>query len=559
MDILKHLRPDSVPQSEPLHDKQVENKAGGYVEPISGLTRIERFLILGTQGGTYYAGERELTLETVKHATQQLRLQPEETMRLAGDMSDSGRGLRNDPAILLLALACADKTNAKVREYGFAQFHRIIRTGGHLLLWFRAMRTLGANVSSGASRRTVGAWMTKAGDNLAYQFAKYQQRDGATQRDVLRAVRPKGLGKNAAVRWAATGQMQDGEVSRIMVGVFKARGAENAKECARVIAEYGLTREMVPTQYLKDPNVWTALLGSMPIGAMIRNLGSMTRVGLLGPLSETEKLVVDRLGSPEKLRKSRVHPFAVLLAAKAYAHGRPMKGTGAGWEPNRRIGEALDEAFYACYPNAPATGKRIILALDVSGSMDGQIAGLPISSREVAAAVALVIANTERNHHILGFTNVGGHPLLGFGRSQLTDEVTPLDISPRMRLQDACAYMKKLPMGGTDCALPWRWALARRVQADAIVTITDNETWAGDEHVTVSMSKYRKAMNVEARAVAAATTATEYSIYPETDPLCLNAVGADASLPLAIAAHLGGRSQQVEEQAEEAGADSDSV
>ena len=176
MDILKHLRPDSFPQSEPLHGKQVENRAGGYVEPVSGLTRLERFLILGTQGGTYYVGERELTLETVKHATQQLRLQPEESMRLAGDVSDSGRGLRNDPAILLLALACADKTNAKVREHGFAQFHRIIRTGGHLLLWFRAMRTLGANVSSGASRRTVGAWMTRAGDNLAYQFAKYPSR-----------------------------------------------------------------------------------------------------------------------------------------------------------------------------------------------------------------------------------------------------------------------------------------------------------------------------------------------------------------------------------------------
>ena len=44
---------------------QVQNNASGYVFQVTDETRIRRFLILGTTGGTYYVSEEALTSETI--------------------------------------------------------------------------------------------------------------------------------------------------------------------------------------------------------------------------------------------------------------------------------------------------------------------------------------------------------------------------------------------------------------------------------------------------------------------------------------------------------------
>jgi 60 kDa SS-A/Ro ribonucleoprotein len=71
--------------------------------------------------------------------------------------------------------------------------------------------------------------------------------------------------------------------------------------------------------------------------------------------------------------------------------------------------DALDRAFYAAFRNVEPTGKRWLLALDVSGSMDcGQIAGVPgLTPRVASAAMALVTAATEKNLPDGAFTSSG--------------------------------------------------------------------------------------------------------------------------------------------------------
>ncbi len=52
-------------QSEPMRSDQVENSAGGYVWAVDKWTRLRRFLILGSEGGSYYASEKKLTKENM--------------------------------------------------------------------------------------------------------------------------------------------------------------------------------------------------------------------------------------------------------------------------------------------------------------------------------------------------------------------------------------------------------------------------------------------------------------------------------------------------------------
>ena len=86
----------------------------------------------------------------------------------------------------------------------------------------------------------------------------------------------------------------------------------------------------------------------MPMTAMIRNLGKMTNVGVLAPLSNGENRVCQMLRNEESLRGARVHPFSILLALKQYQAGQGDKGK-LTWTPNQAIVTALDDAFYLAF------------------------------------------------------------------------------------------------------------------------------------------------------------------------------------------------------------------
>ena len=67
------------------------------------------------------------------------------------------------------------------------------------------------------------------------------------------------------------------------------------RHAAQVIRDNRLTREMVPTHLLAHPVVWEALLEEMPLTALIRNLATMTRVGLVASGSRASHKVAERL------------------------------------------------------------------------------------------------------------------------------------------------------------------------------------------------------------------------------------------------------------------------
>ena len=51
------------PQTMPIDAAQVANSAGGYSWRLDDWKRLERFLILGSEGGTFYIDQQTLTME----------------------------------------------------------------------------------------------------------------------------------------------------------------------------------------------------------------------------------------------------------------------------------------------------------------------------------------------------------------------------------------------------------------------------------------------------------------------------------------------------------------
>src|SRR4029453_12965523 len=137
---------------------------------------------------------------------------------------------------------------------------------------------------------------------------------------------------------------------------------------AALVREYGLPREAVRSEHLASPDVWEALLEDMPMTALIRSLATMTRVGVLTPRSAARSKVIEQLGDTERIRKARVHPIALRAALPTSQSGRGARGKHR-WNPLGGVVDALDGAFYAAFGNVEPSGRRMLLALDVSGSM----------------------------------------------------------------------------------------------------------------------------------------------------------------------------------------------
>ena len=100
----QHVSTKVTPQTEPIRGKnQVQNEAGGYVFPITWKTRLRRFLILGNEGGSYYATERQRVIETVDCIDEGLKEDFQEVVDQIVGVSRYGRAPRNDAAIFALA------------------------------------------------------------------------------------------------------------------------------------------------------------------------------------------------------------------------------------------------------------------------------------------------------------------------------------------------------------------------------------------------------------------------------------------------------------------------
>ncbi len=524
-------------QSEPLPGT-VRNSAGGYAFAVDDWTRLDRFLLLGTESATYYASARALTREAAASVERCLAEDGRRTVRRIVEVSEAGRAPKNEPALFALAMAVGLGDDA-TRAAGLAAVSGVARTGTHLFHfaeYVEAFRGWGRGL-----RRAVARWYTEMDlERLTLQVIKYRQRDGWSHRDLLRLAHPVADADDTARRalfdWACRGRLHNALPEQIH-GVMALAQADGPETAARLIREHRLPRETVPTELLTSREVWQALLEDMPTTAMIRNLGRLGSVGLLHAGSEASRRVVHRLSDAEAPRRARVHPLSLLLALRTYRQGQGDRGR-LTWTPDPAVLHALDGAFYASFANVAPTGRRLMLALDVSGSMGGgRVAGTALTPREAAAAMAMITAAVEPQHSIVGFTCADADR---WGPYRTRTGLSPLRITPRMRLDKVVRATAGLPFGRTDCALPMLYALERGLEVDAFVIYTDSETWAGDIHPAEALRQYRERTGIAARLIVVAMVSNGFSIADPQDGGMLDVVGFDTAVPALMADFIAG-------------------
>jgi 60 kDa SS-A/Ro ribonucleoprotein len=528
----------------------VENNAGGFVFKLDEWKQLERFLILGTEGGNYYVAEKKLTADNANKVLLLLKKDGIKVVEKTVEILKSGRAPKPDVAIFVLALA-ASKGDDATRKAALAAVPSALKTGTHLLKFVDTVN--GLRGWGRGLKKAVQLWFKgRKNETLALQLVKYKQREGWSMKDVLRLAKPvpetdvqgKLFGwtaKNEKAEWAKA-QVAPGDKALDFVwaaeqasGLKLVAEQANNEQAKAILAEanqvsvkklvdlivtYRLPREALPTEALNKVEVWEALLQEMPMTAMIRNLGTMSKIGLLKPLSDAERLVFQRLTDAERLRGSKVHPIQVLSALRTYSSGRGVR-SAATWNVSNKVVEALDEAFELSFGAIEPAGTRHLLALDVSASMSGgEIAGVPgLSPSAATAALAVVAARTEPWTAVMGFA----------------ERFRDLGITAKDRVDVATRKVSGLTFGSTDASLPMTWALENKIQVDTFVVLTDNETWAGNIQPVQALNKYRQATGIGAKLIVVGMTSAGFTIADPEDSGMLDVVGFDGATPALMA------------------------
>lgn len=532
----------STHQALPLPGREAEmqlNQAGGFVFKTSDEVAFRRFLILGTAAGTYYASKEALSADAIKLIDRFIAADPKRFVDVLVEVSVSGAPLKQSPCIFALARACATVTGDPKRDcdnsdpvtvgraYALANASKVLRTFQHVfefLDYVSRQRGKGGNGLKRALANVVNGLSVR---DLEYQALKYRERVGFTPRDLLRLAHPSSneLERRNLMGWIVKPESDFGraavQASSRLAAFEELRGGVSAERAVELISREKLTHEFVPNELLNEMIVWEALLPNLPLTALVRNLRKMTQVGLLVDGNrEAINALSARLTNGEALRRARLHPLRIMGARAAYSSGTSRYGHGSDFIPSGAVLAILDQALELSFSAVEPLNRRVVIGIDKSGSMSWSSPMAGLTAFHACLALATWYKRSEDECHILLFDT----------RAQLVNVSKNVTWSEMMRIEN--------PAGATDLSAPLRWITKNGVDPELIVTMTDNETWAGREHYVEELARIRKRANHPVANVIAAVTATDSTVADPKDPHHLEVVGFDPTVPEAIAAHV---------------------
>lgn len=524
-------------QREKARPDQVKNNAGGYVFKADDVARLERFLILGTDGGTYYVGERDLTKANVDFIRKMIATDPKTVLSTTVAVSSEGRAYRNEAAIFVMALMLSEPEKVPgVKTEVVAAIPSVARIATHVYQLAAFIEGLGG--WGRAKRRAIAEWFqSKTADQLAYQAVKYRQRNGWAMRDLMRLSHPTGIDRN--VGNFILGKEYFTEEDTTLRGFKMMQSVTTANGVIRTLQAYpNLPWETIPTQFLKDADVWKNLFynGQLKGQALVRQITRLSRIGAFDDMVFARD-VATKLEDSDMIAKTRLHPIQYLLASVTHTEGqmkRDPRATG-WWITSQRVKDwntvpvildALTEGYHLAFKALEPAGKRTMVSVDTSGSMGMDAVGIDLSAAQAAAAMAMTIARSEPYYHLNAFST----------------EIKSLAITPKMDLAQAMRVINSSWGGGTDCSQPMLFAAKAGIEVDTFVILTDNETWAGRVQPYEALKQYRNKMGIDAKLAVVGISSTEFTIAdPRDSGGMMDFVGFDTNTPKVLADFSAGR------------------
>jgi 60 kDa SS-A/Ro ribonucleoprotein len=293
----------------------------------------------------------------------------------------------------------------------------------------------------------------------------------------------------------------------------------------------------MPTAQL--PNVPMAMLTSLPLTSahwaaiaanaswqtLRMNLNTFERHGVFAS-ADAVRAAAAKLRDAREIRHARALPYQ-LLVAYTTATSAPLE-----------IREALQDALETATANVPAlasaSGGKVWVLVDISGSMHSPVTGTRNGSTTQVRCIdvaALIAASVVRKNPAAG--------VLPF-----SDAVHETDLNPRDSVMTNAQRLASLPSGGTNCSAPLRWLNERRERGELVLLVSDNESWmdtrrcAGPTQTLIEWERFKR-INPSARLVCLDLLPNTHSQAPDREDV-LNIGGFSDAVFETIAAFASG-------------------
>jgi hypothetical protein len=288
-------------------------------------------------------------------------------------------------------------------------------------------------------------------------------------------------------------------------------GNPSITRIAGLLLDYNLPWEVLPTDKLNSFQLWKVLLPTLGARALLRQTWRFEEQGFFKDHSFREVWALRMLD--ERVIKGKIHPIDIYIALKARQHDKFVR-------------EILDSAFdKAMHLPLDPVGKRLIIAIDASGSMSKEIMmsktareSSHISCWEASMAMSSVFIRHEATTPLVLSWSDGERSVreTRFSSNKIAQMVTD--------------FLSQAKGGGTDMSSPLRYVVSQGLakKYDGMLIFTDDETWKGPE---LPMTWLRQVwrINPNFKMITCSVAAYEFTNFVR-DPRTLDTAGFDSSL-----------------------------
>lgn len=430
-----------VPKADALNSEQ----APAYA--YDAKHALAQYAATGCFGGTYYA-DAQAQLDMVRKLA--TALDGEFVAKTA--VYARRRGLMKDMPAVLCAILAARRDERFERAFDAA-----IDDGRMLRNFVQVVRSgvTGRKSFGSRPRRAIRRWLESKSDMAVFAASVG---NSPSMADVVRLVhpRPATASRRALYAWMLSRKEGIEELPGFIKEIESFRNGES-------LAVPDVPFLMLAGMPLSQAD-WARVATRMGWQATRINLNTLARHGAFGRTVEVDgvamqvdRIVADRLRDRNEIRKAKAMPHQLLAAWKNVDSSVPAA-----------VRDALQDALEIALENVPVMRGKVVVCVDVSGSMSQPVTGSRGSATSVvtcvdtAALIAAAILRRNPDARVIPFEQ---------------KVVSSLRLNARDSVVTNAERLAAVGGGGTNCSAPVALLNYEGASADLVIFVSDNESW----------------------------------------------------------------------------------
>ncbi|XP_057325067.1 RNA-binding protein RO60-like [Microplitis mediator] len=503
-------------------------EVGVSVDDDNPKTRFVRYLYIGKEYPVYYSGtwssQNHFTVDKVTSvvelaADKDTELYPITKIK---QLLESGLVPKSETLMFALAVCARQEKSEKLRQAAYNFIAEECKNPEQFMLFIEYASQLSKQLSipkhgyGHGWRNAVNKWyLSHDAKNLAECVTKYKSRHGWKHKDIIKLSHPvtKVLGSDiqAVFKYIMFGlekaksefanEPKATEVLHFIERIDNFRQCQDPVEAAGLIRTYNYKLEHVQASLIKSSEVWEALIESMDLPNIVKNIQRIHNLGLLTPTSQLTEKVLSAITNKDQILRSKIRPAVILMAVKTYedpdkipvftkrklARKNKLRNRQLP-NPDKRIVDALYSALNISFSTIEPTGLRFLITVSTESWKKKQITQVSVDTfkpwvLEAACIVALGLLRSEDKVTVSAFTATEGL------------NARPVHIDKNSTYQEAYEKMRVRSNVPPNLGKPILWAAHHRRKYDVFINVVDKMREKYD-FTSRAMDLYKKKMNL---------------------------------------------------------------